>query len=151
MKVILLKDIKNVGDENEIVDVSEGYARNYLLPKKLAVIATPTAIADLERNRKKIEQKLEAKKKSLIELAKKLEETPIELYARVGENNKLFGSITAHDVAEAIKQKFGVDLDKRKIHLEQHIKTLGTYQATIKLLSEVEAKVQILVLAENKQ
>ncbi len=149
MKVILLKDIKNVGDENEIVNVSEGYARNYLFPKKLAILATEANLAQLERNAKKVQQKLEEKKRKLQELAKMIDGNKIEVKVHVGENKKIFGSVTANDVAEAINQKFGINLDKKKIHLDQHIKILGTYPVLVKLHTDIEAKLEVAVIPDS--
>ncbi len=146
MKVILLKDTVNIGEENEIVNVSEGYARNYLIPKKIAVQATDQAIKQLERNKKKIEAKLEVKKSVLRETAKKIGALSLEIKVDVGEGGKMFGSVSSSDVAAAIKEASGIELDKRKIHLEQHIKTPGTYPVAVKLYSDIEAKLQVAVV-----
>jgi large subunit ribosomal protein L9 len=146
MKVILLKDTVNIGEENEIVNVSEGYARNYLIPKKIAVQATDQAIKQLERNKKKIEAKLEEKKAVLRETAKKIGALSLEIKVDVGEGGKMFGSVSSSDVAAAIKEASGIELDKRKIHLEQHIKTPGTYPVAVKLYSDIEAKLQVAVV-----
>lgn len=146
MKVILLKDTVNIGEENEIVNVSEGYARNYLIPKKIAVQATDQAIKQLERNKKKIEAKLEEKKAVLRETAKKIGALFLEIKVDVGEGGKMFGSVSSSDVAAAIKEASGIELDKRKIHLEQHIKTTGTYPVAVKLYSDIEAKLQVAVV-----
>ncbi len=146
MKVILLKDTVNIGDENDIVEVSEGYARNYLIPKKIAVAATAPAIKLLERNRKKIEKKLEEKKAVLRETAKKISGLSLEIRVDVGEGGKMFGSVSSSDVAAAIKEAAGIELDKRKVHLEQHIKAPGNYPVTVKLFSDIEAKTQVSVI-----
>lgn len=146
MKVILLKDTLNIGDENEIVEVSEGYARNYLIPKKVAVAATDSAVKLLERNKKKIEEKLEEKKAVLRETAKKIGALSLEIKVDIGEGGKMFGSVSSSDIAAVIKEISGIELDKRKIHLEQHIKAPGNYPVTIKLFSDIEAKTQVAVV-----
>ena len=147
MKVVLLKDTVNIGDENEIVEVSEGYARNYLIPKKIAVIATDSAIKFLERNKKKAEKKLEEKKVLLREAAEKIGALSLEIKVDVGEGGKMFGSVSSSDVAAAIKEAAGIEIDKRKIHLEQHIKAPGNYPVTIKLFSDIEVKIQVAVIS----
>lgn len=146
MKVILLKDTVNIGDESEIVDVSEGYARNYLIPKKIAIVATDAEVKLLEKNKKKIEKKLEQKKEILRETAKKIGALSLEIKVDIGEGGKMFGSVSASDVAAAIKEVSGIELDKRKIHLEQHIKAPGNYPVTIRLFSDIEAKTQVAVV-----
>lgn len=146
MKVILLKDAVNIGDESEIVEVSEGYARNYLIPKKIAIIATDSEIKLLERNKKKIEQKIEEKKTVLKETAKKLGALSLEIKVDVGEGGKMFGSVSTSDIAAAIKEAAGIEIDKRKISLEHHIKAPGNYPVTIKLFSDIEAKTQVAVV-----
>ncbi|MFA5103901.1 MAG: 50S ribosomal protein L9 [Candidatus Margulisiibacteriota bacterium] len=146
MKVVLLKDTVNIGDENEVVDVSEGYARNYLIPKKIAIVATDAAIKYLEKNKKKIEKKIEDKKVLLKEAAKKIGALSLEIKVDVGEGGKMFGSVTNADIAHAIKEAAGIELDKRKIHLDQHIKAPGNYPVTIKLFSDIEAKIQVAVI-----
>jgi large subunit ribosomal protein L9 len=147
MKVILLKDMVNIGDENEIVNVSEGYARNFLIPKKIAVEATEAAVKQLERGRKKIEAKLEEKKSALRETAKKIGALNLEIKVDVGDNGKMFGSVTQADVASAIKELSGIELDKKKIQMEHsHLKALGTYPVTVRLYSDIEAKTQVSVV-----
>jgi len=149
MKVILLKDILNLGEENELVEVSEGFARNYLLPKKSAIVATSYAIAALERNKKNIAKKLEEKKAGFRETAKKLEGKALEIKVDVGEEGKLFGSVSTVDIAGAIKAAYGVDVDRKKIVLSEHIKALGEYPVSVKMFSGVEAKITVQVVPSN--
>ncbi|MHB9093519.1 MAG: 50S ribosomal protein L9 [Eubacteriales bacterium] len=145
MKVIFLQDVKKVGSKGDILEVAEGYARNYLFPRKLAVEATPGHLKDLEQKksseaRKKAQVKEEAK-----ELANRLETLNVKMTTKVGEGGKLFGSITSKDIAEAIKVQHNLDIDKKRIDLENPIKSLGVYPVTVKLHPEVQAKFQVQV------
>lgn len=150
MKVILLKDIVNVGDENTVVNVSDGYARNYLFPKKLAISATPAALAVLDRNKTRIEKKIDEKKEVLKKIAKELEGITLEITADAGEQGKLFGSITTHDIAVALKEKTKHEIDRKKILLAEHIKAAGEYEATVKLFSDIEVVIKINVIGHVK-
>ncbi len=147
MKVILLKDINNVGDEHETINVSEGYARNYLFPRKLAILSTPAAIAEQERNKKRIDAKKAEKKSALVKVAKELEKLNLEIKADIGEAGKLFGSVTNLDIADAIKAACGKDIEKKKIIMENHIKMLGEYTVVVRLMADVEAKIKVVVSA----
>lgn len=148
MKVILLQDVKDIGKKDTAVNVSDGYARNFLFPRKLAVEASEGAmktIADKknsEINKKNME--LQAAK----ELADKLNKVEVNIKTKIGDNGKLFGSITNKDIAELIKSKHKIEIDKKKIVMNDAIKTVGTYQAEIKVYPEVSAKVKITVTGE---
>lgn len=147
MKVILLQDVKDLGKKDAIVNVSDGYARNFLFPKKVAVEASEGALKTIadkknsEVNRKNKE--LQAAK----ELADKLSKIEVNIKSKTGENGKLFGSITNKDIAEVIKTQHKIEIDKKKIILNDSIKAIGTYQAEIKIYPEVSAKVKITILA----
>lgn len=145
MKVVLKEDVKGIGKKHQIVDVSEGYARNYLLPKNIALIAD-------SKNVNECKTKLEAehfKKNTEIEEAKKqkriIEKGYIEFRHKVGDNGRLFGSVTEKEISEKIKEKFGIDIDKRRINLDLAIKQLGVYNASIRLYEGVIAKLKISV------
>lgn len=146
MKVILLQDVKKTGSKGAILDVAEGFARNYLFPRKLAVEATQGHVKDMELKkeselRKKAQQVEEAK-----QLANKIEKLSVKLSCKVGEGGKLFGSITSKDIADALKSQHKIDIDKKKITLENPIKSLGVYPVTVKLHHEVQAKFDVQVV-----
>lgn len=146
MKVILMQDIKNVGKQGDLVDVKDGYARNFLLPRKLALQANDGNLKRLEEIRKHQQfQRQKATEENKL-LAQKLTATPVTLSAKVGEEGKLFGSITNADIAKALKEKIGQDLDKKKIELTEPIKRAGTYTVPVKLDTEIEATVQVEVI-----
>jgi len=138
MKVILF-------EEDRVVNVSDGYARNYLLPKGLAAMATEKALKQMEKRAAANADKREQEKKQAQELAEKLEANPLTIKADAGEEGKLFGSVTAADVALELKSTAGVEIDKRKINLNEHIKTLGEFSATLKLHRDVNAHLKIIV------
>ncbi|HHY18506.1 MAG TPA: 50S ribosomal protein L9 [Firmicutes bacterium] len=148
MDVILTQDVKSLGKKGDLVSVSEGYGRNYLIPKGLATLATKGAISQI-KELKEAEQKAEEKaKEEAIELAKKLDGNTIKLKAKAGEQGKIFGSITANDVSNAIKKQFGVEVDRKKIQLET-IKELGTFPAKLRIYPEVSAEIKVFVEAEE--
>jgi len=147
MKVILKEDVKNLGDLGEVVNVSDGYARNYLIPKGLAEFATPENIRMLDRESKIKKDKLEKLKKEAELFAQKLEEVSCTIVKKAGEDDKLFGSVTTQDVQESLKNE-GIEIDKKKIVLEEPIKSLGVYKVSIKIHPEVDASVKIWVVKE---
>ncbi|HBL81257.1 MULTISPECIES: 50S ribosomal protein L9 [Congzhengia] len=146
MKVILQADVKGHGKKGDLVNASDGYAKNYLIPKGLAVLADKTTINELE-NRKSSEQfhknqeELHAK-----QLAEKLEGSKIKFQIKAGDNGKLFGSITAKDIAEQIKMQLHVEIDKKKVVLPDSIKTLGSTEVVIKVYANIAAKITVEVL-----
>ena len=146
MKVILKADVKGHGKKGDLVNASDGYAKNYLIPKGLAVVADKTSINELE-NRKSADQyhknqeEMRAK-----ELADKLEGKKITFRLKAGENGKLFGSITAKDVAEQIKMQLHLEVDKKKVHMNDAIKTLGISNVTVKVYPGISAEVKVEVL-----
>ena len=146
MKVILQADVKGHGKKGDLVNASDGYAKNYLIPKGLAVLADKTTINELE-NRKSYEQfhknqeELHAK-----QLAEKLEGSKIKFQIKAGDNGKLFGSITAKDIAEQIKMQLHVEIDKKKVVLPDSIKTLGSTEVVIKVYANIAAKITVEVL-----
>lgn len=146
MKVILKQDVKSIGKKGAIIEVSEGYARNFLFPKKLAVEATTGNVKTAEvRNQKEQERKAEEKRQAEI-LGEKLSKVAVKLSVKSGENGRLFGSITSKDIADALKKETGLELDKRKIELEEPIKALGTYPLKVKLHKDVVTEIRVSVV-----
>lgn len=145
MKVVLLQDVKSLGKKGELVNVSDGYARNFLFPKKVAKEADAQAMNEL----KNAENSKQFKIKTDIENANKnkavLEGSIFEMKAKAGQNGKLFGSITAKEVSAEIKKQKGIDIDKRKITIDGEIKTCGTYKAEIKLYQNIVANISVKV------
>jgi large subunit ribosomal protein L9 len=147
MKVILKEDIKHVGKMGQIVDVADGYARNYLIPKGLVAEASTKNIKFLEHEKRIIQEKAKKIKDSAQDFASKISSLTISIKAKAGEEGKLFGSITTMDISEAL-QKEGIDIDKKKISLEEPIKRLGSYTVNIKLHHDVSAPLNIQVIEE---
>ncbi|MCL2699157.1 MAG: 50S ribosomal protein L9 [Defluviitaleaceae bacterium] len=143
MKVILLQDVKGTGKQGQLVEVSTGHARNFLLPKKMAVEATSANIAGLEQRKKTDEARRVKEFEEATALAGKLEEQTITVSAKVGENGKLFGSITNKEIADALEAQAGISIDRRKIVLEEPIKMVGEKIVEVKLHSQVSAKIKV--------
>ncbi|MDN3956703.1 50S ribosomal protein L9 [Sporolactobacillus laevolacticus] len=147
MKVIFLKDVKGKGKSGEIKDVSEGYARNYLLPKKFAVEANKGSLSQLEAQKKKQHEIEENERNEAEALKVKIEKMSIELKAKSGEGGRLFGSITSKQIAQALR-KADISIDKRKIDLPEPIRNLGYTDVPLKLHPQVMAKVKVHVTEE---
>ena len=147
MKVILKEDLKNLGKCGDVKDVSDGYARNYLLPKNLVMEATSANMAKVEQEKKKYAAKVAKEKGEHEALAAKISALSITISRQVGEEDKMFGAVTAEDIATEIKAK-GFEVDKRKVHLPEPIKTLGLHEVEIKLHHEVTAKVKVEVVKQ---
>ena len=137
MKVILLKDVKGTGKKNEVKEVSDGYARNYLLPKKLAVPADNTNMKELNEKNKSKELKAQKEYEAAVELGKKMED------AKAGDGGRLFGSITSKDIAEQIKKQHNIEVDKRKITLDEPIRVLGSRFVDIKIHQKVTTRLRV--------
>jgi len=144
MKVILREDVKDLGIMGTVIDVANGYGRNYLIPKNLAVEANPKNIKQLEHEKNIILAKAKKIRKSAEDSAEELSKLSISIEAKSGEEDKLFGSVTAKDIAEEIA-KHGIDVDKRKIILEEPIKHLGSYDVAVKVHHDVTAKIKLEV------
>lgn len=148
MKVILLQDVKSLGKKGEIVNVNDGYARNFILPKKLGVEATGKNLNDLKlqkNNEKKVAQEnLEAARK----LAEELSAGKVELFIKVGEGGRTFGSVSSKEIAAAVKDQMKFDVDKKKIQLKEAIKSLGTHMVAVKLHPAVTAELKVVVKEE---
>ena len=145
MKVIFLQDVKGQGKKGEIKNVSDGYAKNFLLPKGVAVEATNSNLNDTKGKNESIQYKKDMAEENAHALAKKLESVTVTLTAKSGDNGKLFGSITAKDVADRLKQDTKIDIDKRKIVLPDGIKALGEYTLDIKLHPGISGKLKVVV------
>ena len=149
MKVILQQDVRGQGKKGQLVEVSEGYARNFLLPRKLAIAATPDAINTMnlkEKARKAEEARLKAEAEAT---AEKLKECMVKLTAKAGSGGKLFGAVTTKEISEGLKVQFGVDVPKQKLVLEEPIKAFGSYQVKAKLGFEVNGTVYVSVYEEK--
>jgi len=145
MKVILTKDVEKVGKKGDIKNVSDGYARNFLFAKNVAVPATETSIKSVEDMKKRDVIKLAKEKEVYVELAAKISKLSLTIPTLVGEEDKMFGAVTTEDIAEAIKVE-GFEVDKRKVELAEPIKALGAYDVTVKLHPEVAATVKVWVV-----
>jgi large subunit ribosomal protein L9 len=148
MEVILREHVDNLGKRGEIVKVADGYARNYLLPRKLALVATDGNKKQVERERAKFEAKEGEERKVAEGLAARVDSLDIEIARKVGENDVLFGSVTSADVAAALAAK-GFDVDRRKLQLNDPIKKLGEYQVPLKLHRDVVATIKVKVVGEG--
>ena len=145
MKVILTQDVKSQGKKGQLVDVSDGYARNFLLPKKLAVIATAENLNTMKQQEKARKAQQAAEKAEAEALAKKLESLTVKVAAKAGEGGRLFGAVTAKEVSEALSEQYGVNIAKTKLVLDEPIKACGGYQIKAKLGYEVVGTVSVMV------
>jgi len=147
MKVILTQDVKGSGKKGDTINVAEGFARNFLFPKNLAIEATDGNMKEIARQKAVLEAKKAEELGNARLLAKQLEKVSLTMAVKIGEGGKLFGSINTKDIGEELEKKYGLELDKRKIELKGPIKNLGTHQVAIKLHPEVTATIDIKVIA----
>ena len=145
MKVILLQDVKGKGKKGQMLEISDGYARNFLLPKKLAMEATPDAINTMRMNDKAAAEKAAKERAEAVETSKKLREMTVIVKAKGGGAGKLFGSVTNQEIADALKAASGIALDKRKIVMSDPIKNVGTYTVQCKLGYEITAPLTVKI------
>ena len=145
MKVIFLTDVKGQGKKNQVVEVSDGYAKNFLIPRKLAKPADAQSLNDVKVKAEALEYRIATEKKEAQELAARLKEIVVVINAPGGSDSRLYGSITSKDISDALKSAHGIDIDKRKISLADPIKAYGTYQADVKLYTEVSGKITVRV------
>ena len=150
MKVILLKDIKGTGKKDQIIEVSDGFGRNYLLPRKLAVEATNEAVNSIENSKSAAKHREDVKKNEAEQAARELKGKTVTVKVRAGENGRLYGSITTQEIADALKAQHGVELDKRKIEVEGKVTSVGQTSITIKLYPGVAAKMNLVIEAAGK-
>ena len=146
MKVILLTDVKGKGKKGQMLEVSDGYARNFMLPKKLAIEATPDAINTMKMNDKATQERIAREKAEALEISKKLRAMTLTVTAKGGGQGRLFGAVTNAEVAASLEKQTGIKLDKRKIVLNENIKNVGTYTATCKLGYEITAPLTVKVV-----
>lgn len=145
MKVILLQDVKGKGKKGQMIEVSDGYARNFMLPKKMAIEATADAINTMRMNDKATQERIAKEKAEALALSKQLRELTLVVTAKGGGAGRLFGSVTNQEIADALKAKTGITLDKRKIVIADTIKSVGTYTVTCKLGYEISAPLTVKI------
>ena len=145
MKVILLQDVRGKGKKGQMLEVSDGYARNYMLPRKIAIEATADAVNTMRMNDKATQDRIAREKAEAMEVSKKLREMTVVVNAKGGGNGRLFGSVTNQEIADALKAKTGITLDKRKIVITDVIKNVGTYTVTCKLGYEITAPLTVKI------
>ncbi len=150
MQVILTEAVNKVGNQGEVVNVARGYARNYLIPRGLAIVADTKNIQKLEHHKRILDDRRKREMKEASAMVDRLEELSVEIPVRAGEEDKLYGSVTTSDIAEVLKEKHGVDVDRRKIHLEEPIKALGVYTVEIKVAPERSAHVKVWVVKQKE-
>ena len=145
MKVILLQDVKGKGKKGQLLEVSDGYARNFMLPRKMAIEATPDAVNTMRMNDKATQERIAREKAEAMDTAKKLRELTVMVKAKGGGVGRLFGSVTNQEIADSLKTQTGISLDKRKIVLSDPIKNVGTYTVTCKLGYEISAPLTVKI------
>ena len=145
MKVILLEDVKSLGKKGQIVNVNDGYARNFILPKKLGLEATGKNLNDLKLQKANVEKVAAEQLKDAQEFAKKIADSKIELAIKFGEGGRAFGSVSSKEIAAAAKAQIGFDIDKKKIQLKDALKTVGTHEVPIKLHPKVTAELKVII------
>ena len=145
MKVILLQDVKGKGKKGQMLEVSDGYARNFMLPKKIAIEATPDAINTMRMNDKATQERIAKEKAEALALSKQLREMTLVVTAKGGGAGRLFGSVTNQEIADALEKKSGIKLDKRKIVISDPIKAVGTYTVNCKLGYEITAPLTVKI------
>ena len=146
MQVILKQDVEKIGRRGDIVDVSRGYVRNFLVPRGLAEMATPTRLEEVRREMAEAEERDRRMAERAGEIAETLNKSVITIEARTGEDERLFGSVTAANIAEAIDRARGVRVDRRRIRLEEPIRSLGTHQVPVQVHGDIEANVKVIVV-----
>ena len=147
-QAILLQEVETLGGPGDVIDVSPGYLRNYLVPRKIAQPATPASIAEAQRRREAAERAAREAAERAQETSALLSRTVLTIPQPAGEDGRLFGSVTAQDVVDAISQARGLKLDRRKVHLEQPIRTTGTHMVTVEVHDDVTATVKTIVTAQ---
>jgi len=148
MRIILQREVDKLGDPGDVVDVADGYARNYLIPHGLAAVASRGAVKHAERHRQTHEERVRRTLTEAQAVAESLSATPVRVKARAGEDGRLFGSITGNELAKELQARAGTALDRRQIHLAEPIRSVGTHEVTVHLRPDVDAKVTVEVVAE---
>ncbi len=145
MKVILLADVKGTGKKGELHEVSDGYARNFLLPKKLAQPATAQAVGEMKAKQESASHRAEVERQNAEALAKRLNAMTVTVHAKGGAGGRLFGAVTTKEIADAITEQLGVAIDKKKVSIDGDIKAYGEYEAVVKLHAGISAKAKVVV------
>ncbi|NDC78162.1 MAG: 50S ribosomal protein L9 [Chitinophagia bacterium] len=148
MQIILIQDVNNLGGANEVVSVKNGYARNFLIPQKMAVEASPGNLKQLEERLKQIRKKEEKMMAEINQVINVLKSAPLKIGAKTGTSGRIFGAVTNVQVSRAIREQRGYEVDRRKIHIEDEIRELGTYKAKVDFGNGHEAEVELEVVAE---
>lgn len=148
MKVILTQDVKKLGTQGQVLEVSDGYARNFLLPQGLAEEANKTRLKEIQEKNLREEKKKNKEKENAEELKQKLNGQSLEIKVKTGGSDKLFGAVTAKEIAESLNEKFGVQIDKKKIELGEAIKHLGEYKIKVKIYPSVQAELSLIISSE---
>ncbi len=146
MKVILLDNIKGVGKKDDIINANDGYARNYLFPRKLAVEANKANLTKLQSKKDSNEFRRGEERKKAEQIKQQIEKITLNIAVKAGENGKIFGGVTSKEISEELKKQYNIEIDKKKIELKETIKTLGSFIITIKLFENVNAKLKILIV-----
>ena len=149
MKVVLLADVRGQGKKDQVIDVSEGYARNFLFPKKLAIVADNKVMNEIKGKEEKRLRQIELEKAAALETKAKLESVQVIIKVSAGEGDRLYGAVTAKDVADALLSQHGIEVDKRKISMDE-IKAFGSYTPEIKLFPEITGKINVVVTQSGK-
>ena len=145
MKVILLDNIKGVGKKDEVINASDGYARNFLFPKKLAVEANAENMSKLKNKQDSFQHKKDVEKEKAEEIAKKLKDIVVNVKVKAGDNGRIFGGVTSKEISESLKQQFGIEIDKKKIVLNETIKNLGVFNVSVKLFEGIVGNLKVNV------
>lgn len=148
MKVILLQDIKGVGKKDEVINASDGYARNFLLPKKMALEANSENMSKLKAKQDSNQYKKSIEKEEAKKIAEKLKDITLKIQVKAGENQKIFGSITSKEISDNLKEQYKIEIDKKKIDLKEPIKTLGVFSVSIKLYEGVIGILKVQINAQ---
>jgi large subunit ribosomal protein L9 len=148
MQIILIQDVNNLGGANELVTVKNGYARNFLIPNKMAVEASPSNLKQLEERLKQIRKKEEKMMAEINKVIAALQQSAVKIGAKTGTSGKIFGSVTTVQIAKAVREQKGYEIDRRRIHLIDEIKELGTYKAKVDLGNGNETEIELEIVAE---
>ncbi|MGN0470609.1 MAG: 50S ribosomal protein L9 [Acutalibacteraceae bacterium] len=150
MKIVLLQDVKGTGKKGELINVSDGYARNFLFPRKLAKEADAQALNELKNAEQSKQHKIAVETAEAQATAQRLNGETLTMTAKAGQNGKLFGSVTSKEIAAELKRKYSLSIDKRKVVLDMDIKSFGTYNCEVKLYTGISAKIKVMVVEAEK-
>ncbi len=149
MEVILMSDVRGSGKKGDVVNVADGYAKNYLFPKNMAIEATNGALNELKNEKESFKRKKEMEKQEALKAADILKDKQVVVFSNAGESGKLFGSVTSQEIAEKINETYGLSVNKKKIRLNEDIKSFGTYEFVIKLYPEITVNMSVVVSPEE--